>query len=96
MSQNDRYGVVTGIVSVHELTSSRLNLCLNVIAQARSTFLNRPSMTSVVYLDLWSFSNLGDEGMKGIAKRSNYNTFTYLNVVVCLKMKCKCQYMDLW
>jgi hypothetical protein len=41
-------------------------------------FLLRPSMTSVVMLDLSECSNLNDEGLKGIAERCN--KLTYLHV----------------
>jgi len=69
-------GLLEGIGSLHELTS----LCLidgnKLTAQALSAFLHRPSMTSIVLLDLSFCYNLDDEGMKGIAER--YNKLTYV------------------
>jgi hypothetical protein len=68
-------GLLEGIGSLQELTSFRLNYGTNLTAQALSTFLNRPAMTSIVLLDLSSCSNLDDEGLKGIAKRCNKLTY---------------------
>jgi hypothetical protein len=71
-------GLLEGIGSLHELTSLRLILGSNLSAQALSTFLHQPSMTSIVWLDLSECCNLDDEGLKGIAKRCN--KLTYLHV----------------
>jgi len=71
-------GLLEGIGSLHELTSLHLNKGRNLTAQALSTFLHRPSMTSVVLLNLSDCTNLDDEGLKGIAKRCN--KLTYLHV----------------
>ena len=71
-------GLLEGIGSLHELTLLRLNGGLHLTAQALSTFLHRPSMTSIVSLDLSFCSNLDDEGLKGIAERCN--KVTYLHV----------------
>ena len=71
-------GLLEGIGSLHELTFLRLNWCYKLTAQALSTFLHRPSMTSVVVLNLSEFLMLDDEGLKGIAKRCN--KLTYLHV----------------
>ena len=68
-------GLLEGIGSLHELTSLCLNANSNLTAQALSTFLHRPSMTSVVSLNLSECSNLDDEGLKGIAKRCNKLTY---------------------
>ena len=76
-SMTDR-GLLEGIGSLHELTSLHLNKGRNLTAQALSTFLHRPSMTSVVLLNLSDCTNLDDEGLKGIAKRCN--KLTYLHV----------------
>jgi F-box/leucine-rich repeat protein 2/20 len=61
-------GLLDGIGSLHELTHLRLNMGRNLTAQALSTFLRRPFMTSIVLLDLTCL-NLDDEGLKGIAER---------------------------
>ena len=71
-------GLLEGIGSLHELTFLRLNWCYKLTAQALSTFLHRPSMTSIVLLNLSHCYNLDDEGLKGIAKRCN--KLTYLHV----------------
>jgi len=62
-------GLLEGIGSLHELTLLRLQGGRNLTAQALSTFLHRPSMSSIVSLDLTFCSNLDDEGLKGIAER---------------------------
>ena len=74
--------LLEGIGSLHELTSLRLIRGCNLTAQALSTFLHRPSMNSIVLLELSCCYNLDDEGLKGIATRC---IFTCPNVVVCLK-----------
>jgi hypothetical protein len=71
-------GLLGGIGSLQELTSLCLTEGRNLTAQALSTFLHRPSMTSIVSLNLLSCFNLDDEGMKGIANRCN--NITYLHV----------------
>jgi hypothetical protein len=63
-------GLLEGIGSLQELISLRLKRGLNLTAQALSTFLHRPSMSSIVLLNLSECSNLDDEGLFGIAKRS--------------------------
>ena len=73
-NMSDR-GFLEGIGSLHELTSLLLHVCANVTAQAWSKFLHRPSMNSIVLLDLSYCYNLDDEGLNGIAKRCNYLTF---------------------
>ena len=77
MNMTDR-GLLEGIGSLQELTSLGLNDNKNVTAQALSTFLHRPSMTSIVFLNLSEFTNLDDEGLKGIAERCK--KLTYLHV----------------
>jgi hypothetical protein len=71
-------GLLEGIGSLHELTSLRLTGGHKVTAQAFSTFLHRPSMTSIVFLKLSCCSKLDDDGLKGIAER--WNKLTYLHV----------------
>jgi hypothetical protein len=71
-------GLLEGIGSLGELTSLRLCEGENVTAQALSTFLHRPFMTSIVLLDLSGCTNLDDGGLKGIAERCNQ--LSYLHV----------------
>jgi len=71
-------GLLEGIGSLQELTSLGLTDDDNLTAQALSKFLHRPSMTSIVFLNLSDCTNLDDEGLKGIAKRCN--KLTYLHV----------------
>ena len=67
LKMTDR-GLLEGIGSLHELTSLHLNMGRSLTAQALSTFLHRPSMTSIVLLDVSLWHNLDDECLKGIAK----------------------------
>jgi hypothetical protein len=71
-------GLLEGIGSLPELKQLRLNGGSDLTAPALSKFLHQPSMTSIVFLHLSFFSNLDDEGLKGIAKRCNQ--LTYLHV----------------
>ena len=71
-------GLLDGIRSLHELTSLRLTGGSNLTAQVLSMFLHRPSMTSIVLLNLWECPPLDDEGLKGIAKRCS--KLMYLHV----------------
>jgi len=71
-------GLQEGIESLDKLTSLKLDGGGNVTAQALCTFLRRPCMTSILSLDLSGCSNLGDEGLNGIALRCN--KLTYLHV----------------
>ena len=71
-------GLLEGIGSLHELTSLRLTLGVNLTAQALSEFLHRPYMTSIVLLELSLCHGLNDEGLKGIAGRCS--KLTYLRV----------------
>jgi len=71
-------GLLEGIGSLQELTSLRLNGCYKLTAQALSTFLHQPLMTSVVSLNLSDCVRLDDKGLKGIAKRCN--KLIYLHV----------------
>jgi hypothetical protein len=77
MNMMDR-GLLEGIGFLHDLTALRLNRPDNLTAQALSSFLNQPSMSSIVTLHLTVCRNLDDEGLKGIAKRCN--KLTYLHV----------------
>ena len=70
-------GLLEGIGSLHELTSFSLNGSKKLTAQALSTFLHRPSMTSIVS-NLTDCDKLDDEGLKGIAKRCNKLTYLYV------------------
>jgi len=67
-----------GIGSLHELTSLHLSEGRNLTAQALSTFLHRPSMSSVMSLNLSLLPDLDDEGLEGIAERCN--KLTYLHI----------------
>jgi hypothetical protein len=71
-------GLLEGIGSLHQLTSLRLIGGHRLTAQALSTFLHLPSMTSMVVLNLSACYNLDDEGLKGIAERCIH--LTYLHV----------------
>jgi len=71
-------GLLEGIGALHELTALRLIGGRKLTAQALSTFLHRPSMSSIVLLNLSFCFNLDDEGLKGIAERCN--KLTYLHV----------------
>jgi hypothetical protein len=70
-------GLLEGIGSLHELTSLRFAGDSNLTAQALSTFLHRPSMISIVWLNLSKCFTLDDEWLKGIAKR--WDDLTYLH-----------------
>jgi len=74
MCQNDR-GLLEGIGTLHEMTALRLTEGYKLTAHALSTFLHRPSMTSIVLLDLSECYSLDDEGLKGIAARCNKLTY---------------------
>ena len=71
-------GLLEGIGSLHELTSLDLSDGRNLSANALSTFVHRPSMSSIVSFFLRQCNNLDDEGLEGIAERCN--KFTYLHV----------------
>jgi hypothetical protein len=71
-------GLVEGIGSLQGLTSLRLTFGTNFTARALSTFFDRPSMTSIVSLNLLLCYNLDEEGLKGIANR--YNKLPYLDI----------------
>jgi len=77
MNMTDR-GLLEGIGSLHELTSLHLYNGRYLTAQALSTFLHRPSMSSVMSLNLSLLANLDDEGLEGIAERCN--KLTYLHI----------------
>jgi len=71
-------GLLEGIGSLQELTFLMLIGGHNLTAEALSTFLHRPSMSSIVSLFLRQCNNLDDEGLEGIAERCN--KLTYLHV----------------
>jgi len=67
-----------GIGSLHELTSLVLYDGGDLTAQALSTFLHRPYMSSIISLNLSLLPNLYDAGLEGIAERCN--KLTYLHI----------------
>jgi hypothetical protein len=69
--------LLEGIGSLHELTYLRLNDGHNLTAKALSTFLHRPSMSSIMSLNLSKLTNLDDEGLEGIAERCNKLTYLH-------------------
>jgi len=71
-------GLLEGIGSLQELTSLCLTNGRKLTAQALSTFLHRPSMTSILSLNLSSCFNLDDEGLNGIAERCNMSTYLHV------------------
>jgi len=71
-------GLLEGIGSLDELTSLHLNGGHKLTAQALSKFLHRPSMTPIVSLNISTFPNLDDDGLKEVAERCN--KLTYLHV----------------
>jgi hypothetical protein len=71
-------GLREGSGSLRELESLRLSTGPYVTAQALSTFLHQPSMTSIVSLNLSGCLTLGDEGLEGIAKRCNKLTYSHI------------------
>ena len=70
-------GLLEGVGSLQELTSLRLFMGDNLTAEALSTFLHGPSVNSIVSLALHNCSNLGDEGLNGIAERCNKLTYLH-------------------
>jgi len=70
--------LLEGIGSLHELTSLHLLIGHRMTAQALSTFLHRPFMTSMLSVNLSFCRLLDDEGLKGISTR--YNNLTFLHV----------------
>jgi hypothetical protein len=73
-------GFLEGIGTLHGLTSLRIIKGRNLTAQTFSTFLHKPSMTSIVLLDLSFCDNLDDEGLRGIAKRCIKSAYLYVSV----------------
>jgi hypothetical protein len=73
-------GLLEGIGSLQELTTLHLGGNHNLTAQALSAFLHRPSMTSIVSLDLYKCPNLDDEGVKGITERCNQLTYLHVSM----------------
>jgi len=71
-------GLLEGIGSLHELTSLHLSDGGDLTAQALSTFLHRPYMSSIISLNLSFLRNLDDEVLEGIAERCN--KLTYLHI----------------
>jgi hypothetical protein len=79
-------GLLEGIGSLHELTSLRLFSSLNLTAQAWSTFLHRPSMTSVVFFASVIFRTSGWWRVeRNRRKVQSVNVFKCINVEVCLE-----------
>ncbi|KAJ9586671.1 hypothetical protein L9F63_019709, partial [Diploptera punctata] len=60
-------GLLEGIGALQELRSLSLQEGYNLTAQALSTFLHRPAMARIIYLDLSGCCNLDDYGLEGIA-----------------------------
>jgi hypothetical protein len=71
-------GLLEGIGSLQELTSLHLNIASNLTAQGLSRFLHRPSMSSIVSLNLSYCFDLDDEGLKGIAERCSKLTYSHV------------------
>ena len=71
-------GLLEGIGPLNELTSLHLFGGFDFTAEALAEFLHRPSMASIVKLNLSECYNLDDEGLEGIAERCN--KLTYLHV----------------
>jgi hypothetical protein len=67
--------LLEGIGSLQELKTLRLSDGHNLSAEALYRFLHQPCMTSIVFLELSSCSNLNDEGLKGIAERCHKLTY---------------------
>ena len=59
------------IGSLHELTSLHLIGGLGFIAEGLTEFIHRPSMASIVSLNLTGCYNLDDKVLEGIAERCN-------------------------
>ena len=70
-------GLLEGIGSLHELTSLNLTGGFDFTAEALTEFLHRPSMTSMVLLNLSGCYNLDDEGLEGIAERCNKSKYLH-------------------
>jgi len=77
VNMTDR-GLLEGIGSLHELTSLDLSDGRNLSANALSTFVHRPSMSSIMSLKLSLLPNLDDEGLEGIAERCNKITYLHM------------------
>jgi len=71
-------GLLEGIGPLNELTSLHLFGGFDFTAEALAEFLHRPSMASIVKLNLSECYNLDNEGLEGIAERCN--KLTYLHV----------------
>ena len=71
-------GLLEGIGSQNVLSSLLLSWGFKLTNQALSTFLHRPSMTSIVLLNLSLCHKLDDEGLNGIAERCN--KLNYLHI----------------
>ncbi|KAJ9586675.1 hypothetical protein L9F63_019713, partial [Diploptera punctata] len=65
---NDK-GLLEGIGALQELRMLGLHHAYRVNSPAWSTFLNRPAMANIIYLDLRKCSDLDDYGLEGIANR---------------------------
>jgi len=71
-------GLLEGIGPLNEVTSLHLNGGFDFTAEALTEFLHRPSMASIVSLNLSGCYELDDEGLEGIAERCN--KLTYIHV----------------
>ena len=72
--------LLEGIGSLNELKSLHFSAGYNLTAKALSTFLHRPSMSSIMTLKLSNFPNLDDEGLEGIAERCNKLTYLHIQM----------------
>jgi hypothetical protein len=70
--------LLEGIGPLQELTSLRIDFGNGLTAHGLSSLLHRPSMISIVSLDLSGCKNMDDEVMKEIAER--WNKLPYLHI----------------
>ena len=71
-------GLLEGVGQLQELISLHLTGGYDFSPEALTEFLHRPSMASILLLNLSECYYLDDEGLKGIAERCY--KLTYLNV----------------
>jgi hypothetical protein len=71
-------GLLEGIGSLQGLTLLHLIDCYNLSAGAFSELFQRPSMNSIIFLELLGCPGLDDGGLIGIANRCN--KLTYLHI----------------
>ncbi|KAJ9586674.1 hypothetical protein L9F63_019712 [Diploptera punctata] len=94
-------GLLEGIGALQELRSLSLRGAWNFTAQALSTFLHRPAMASIIYLNLYICITLDDYGLEGIALRCvHLKTLTlgWCNKVTdagIMKVICNCKKLQI-